>query len=349
MARFYGTLLMADLIADDAKAGVYDQGAFQFESNKVPNYKVGIRFTQAMLNVIMKLERYGGGDQMDQSMFTDWQTQAMVNAWYGVELRKEQMRIAMLCDNLSYNRLGIIMNGLTWGMYPDLKITTSTTWDNVAATGLTDIQTTRRIARIRYGKELNRMTISTAALQYLVGQTQFINQAKTFGFGMFNGVPSPAIPLQSDGMLKDILTKLITGADADKGGGGAFTIEIDDRRAWSQDQNGVTTNAPLMPITSVILTNSEDDGNTNVFDFAQDIVTESVVAGLVPGTVVGKMNMGYGPMAYVTATDGQLNAPGMIHWAVDRGFPRRKQLQCSAVLNVGTFTDPISTAVIFPQ
>lgn len=348
MARFYGTLLMADLVADDAVAGVYDQGTFQFESNKVPNIKTGVRFTQAMINVLNRLQRYGGGDRMDQDMFDDWQLNALVMAMNGVEQRKEMLRVAMLMDGMNYNRLGIKMSNVTWGMYQDLKITVDTDWSNPNALGLTDLQATRRIARVRYNKNFNRYTCSTAQFLYLTQQTQFIQQARTFGFGMFNGVPAPAIPLQTDGMLKQVLSRIITGADADKGGGGSFEIEIDDRRAWSQDENGVTTNQPYQPVTAGILTDSADDGNTQVWDFAQGVVTESVVASLLPYNLIGPMEMAYGPIAYVTAANAQLNPAGLIHWAVDRGFPRRKQLQCSACLRTGNYTDPISTSVIFP-
>ena len=350
MARFYGTLLIADMIADDAKAGVYDQGTFQTETNKVPNFKIGIRMNQSMLNTLMRLQRYGGGDGMDQAMFQDWQNQSLLNALYGVELRKEQVRIAMLMDEMTYDRLGIKMTGVTWGMYSDLKTTVGTDWSNPNSTPLSDIQTQRRLARIRYGKNFTRMTLSTAALQYAVNTTQFINQAKTFGFGMFNGVPSPAIPLQSDGTMKTILSRLISGADAEAGGGGQFDIEIDDRRFWTQDSTGLTTNTPLQPITKVILTDSADDGNTNVWDFAQDIVTESVLMGLAPLSMVGGgLPMSYGPIGYVTLSDLQANPPGLVHWAVDRGFSRRKQLQCSACLTVGNFADTITTQNVLPS
>jgi hypothetical protein len=348
MARFIGTLLIADLIADDAKAGVYDQGNFQLETTKVPNYKIGIRMNQSMINVLARLQRYGGGDGMDQTMFQNWQTQSLLNALYGVEMRKEFVRVAMLMDDMDYDRLGIKMSGVSWGMYPDLKITVGTDWSNVNATPLTDIQTARRIARIRYGKNFTRMTLSTSALQYAVQTTQFINQAKTFGFGMFNGVPSPAIPLQSDGMLSTIFEKLISGGDATAGGGGKFEIEIDDRRYWTQDASGLTTNNAIQPITKVILTDSADDGNTNVWDFAQDVVTETILMGLSPVSMVGSLPLSYGPVGYCTLADMQANPPGLVHWGVDRGFARRKQLQCSSCLTVGSFTDTISTSLPFP-
>jgi hypothetical protein len=42
MARFIGFPLIADLIADDAKAVTYSFGKFQFESYKIPKLKVGV-------------------------------------------------------------------------------------------------------------------------------------------------------------------------------------------------------------------------------------------------------------------------------------------------------------------
>ena len=349
MARFYGTLYIADIVADDAKAGVYDQGTFQLETNKIPNYKVGLRMTQAMMQVLGRLMRYGGGDQMDQTMFRNWQTQGLLNALYGVELRKEQVRMAMLMDEMTYDRLGIKMTGVSWGMYPELKTTVQTDWSNPNALSLSDIQRIRRVARVRYGKNFDRMSIPTASLEYCVRTAEFKEQAKTWGFGSFNGVPQPSLPLQSDGLLTQILSRIVTGGAAENGGGGDFKIEVDDRRVWSQDASGLSTNFALQPINKVILTNSADDGNANVWDFAQDVVSETMLMNLAPVSMVGSLPISYGPVGYTTLSDLQANPPGIVQWAVDRGFSRRKQLQCSACLTVGNFTDTITTQNVLPN
>lgn len=341
MARFIGNLLIADIVADDAKAVVYDTGKFQFETTKIPNLKMGIGMNQSMLNQLEKLRR-GFGGAMDLGLFTNWENRNIVNVKYGVELRREVLNVAMLTDGLSYDRLGIKMSNVTWGMPSDLKVTSSTAWDDVAAVGLTEIQTMRRLARVRYGIEFNRLTMSTSGLQYLVRQTEFINQAKVWGFGMFNGVPSPAIPMQNDSMLRQIVERILGGTDT------PVTIELDDRRYWTQDQTGYQYSSAIQPITKVIFTASSNDGNSMAYDFANGVTTESIVANLARGAVQGTMPVGFGPIAYQTLADQNMNPPGLVYWGVRRGFPRKHMLQSSAVLTVGTFTDTIATGVPFP-
>lgn len=347
MARFYGVLLMADLIADDAKAGTYNIGAWQFETNKVPNIKTGVAMNQSTINMLQRIQQYGS-NSFDMNLFNNWQTDAVVRAITGVRQRKELLRIAMLTDGLLYDRLGIKITGGGWGMPADLKVTSSPGWASTSGIGLTEIMTLRRVGRGRYNKNYNRATMSTGALQAIQAQLEFQAQVKAFGYG-FGGIPIPAIPLQNESLLVTLVEKLITGADTNGGGGGQFKIEIDDRRFWQQDASGKITNGPSQQLNKVILTDSADDGNRFVWDFAQGVVTESILAGIVPMNVVGGMEMGYGPMGYVTAADASANPPGLVHWAVDRGFPRRKDLAASAVIDIGTIVDPISTSVPFPS
>lgn len=342
LASYQGQLLIADLIADDAKAVVYSMGRFAFESTKVPNLKMGMGMNQSMLNVFNRL-RQNAYTPDEPGLFTGMQNRLMAAVKYGVELRKEVLKVAMLLDGYSYNRLGIIMNGVTWGMPTDLKITTGTAWTSTSATPITDIQTARRVARVRYGTELNRATMSTAALQYAAATTEFQNQARLLGFGLA-GFPSPAIPLQNDAMISQIFSKLLGGGE-----GGAFTLEIDDRRYWTQGTAADITSAPILPLNNVLLTSTANDGNANAYDFANGIVTEGIVAGMAPTNIVGgSVPQGFGPISYVTAADAALNPPGIVVWGVARGFPRKHSKPASAVLNVGTIGDVIALGVPFP-
>jgi hypothetical protein len=82
---------------------------------------------------------------------------------------------------------------------------------------------------------------------------------------------------------------------------------------------------------------------------ANGVVTESIVARVARTSVIGNLESSYGPVAYVTPSDPNLNPPGIVHWGVGRSFPRKHVLQSSAVLSVGSFSDIVSTAVPFPQ
>jgi hypothetical protein len=245
----------------------------------------------------------------------------------------------MLVDGLSYDRLGIKMSNVTFGMYSDLKVTPGTAWSNTAATGLTDIQNLRQVARQRYGIDLNRATMSTPALRALVAQTEFQSQIKNVAYATLLGGPAPVAPLQGDPYLKR-LGELVIG-----GVGEPFTIELDDRRYWSQADTGTITDNRFHPISTVLLTSAANDGNSNAYDFANCVVTEGIVGNMFPSNVMGPVTTGRGPIGYTTLADQSLNPPGTITWGVARGFPRKHMNQSSAILNVGTLTETFSTAV----
>lgn len=335
MARFIGTPVIADLIADDGRAAVYSHGKWQFETNKVPNIKMGISMNQTMLTQLDRIQN-GAGMSSDMDFFRGYENRVIEDAKNGVERRKEALKVAMLCDGFSYDRLGIKMSNVTWGMPSDLKVTTAIDWSSTSATPITDINTIRRLARIRYGVEYNRITMSTQAFQYAIATTEFQNQAKAFGFGL-SPFPTPTIPLQSDSMLQQILERIL----------GQVTIEMYDARYFFQDPSGLISSAPFLPITKVLLTNSANDGNRNVYDFANGNTTEAMVANMVSVPTMGRLPTGPGPIAYATPTTFDLNAPGLTYWAVARGFPRKQLLQANAVLTVGTFVDTIATTVPF--
>lgn len=338
-ARYIGTPMIADIIADDAKAAVYTHGKFQFETTRIPNLKFGIGINQSTLVQIDRI-RNGFASPADRSFFEGWENRIISELKDGVERRKEALKVAMLLDDLDYDRMGIKLQNVTWRMPSDLKVTPSVAWTSTSGTPITDINTVRRIARVRYGIELNRVTMSTVAFENAVRTTEFLNQAKLFGFGMFSGIPSPAIPLQSDGMLKNLLQKTI---------GEGVTLEFYDARYWTQDEAGLSTSVPYLPLNKVILTASANDGQRGAMDFANGNTIEGMVANMSQVPAIGALPTGPGPIAFATLTAPDLNSPGITYWGVARGFPRKHLLQASAVLDVGAMTDSISTSIPFPS
>lgn len=342
-AKYMGVLQIADLIADDAKAVTYSTGRFEFQTVKVPNIKMGIAMNQAMINSLERIRAMGGVAQDEVGFFTNRYTQAIADCKFGVEIRKEVLKIAMLLDGFSYNRLGIIMTNLTWGMYSDLKVTPGTAWTSTSGTGISDIQSLRNIARQRYGVELNRATMATATLRALVAQTEFQAQVKTVYISNLLGGPAPTVPLQGDANLRRLVELVIAGT------GEPFTIEIDDRRYWSQAADGTVASARFFPLEKVLLTATANDGNANAYDFANCIVTEGIVANIVGGSsVVGQVANGRGPIGYVTLADTSLNPPGIVTWGVARGFPRKHLAAGSAVLSIGSPSETFDTTIPSP-
>jgi hypothetical protein len=334
MAAYEGTPLIADIIADDARAGVYSMGKFIYTLNKLPNLKIGLGMNQSMLNVLSRLVN-NYGSPADMNLFTDWQNRAIDQVLLGVRQRAEQLRVAMLCDGLgfSYDRLGIKLSSVTWGMYSDLKVTPGTGWDTAgSATPVADILAVKLVGSVRYGVDFNRVTMSTQALRYMIATTEFQNKARTY---LAPNVSYTNLNL-SDLNGQKMIAQNVLG----------MQIELYDARFWQQDSAGAITSAPFLPITNVLLTSTSNDGNRAAYDFGNAVVTESIVSQVVGGGVIGgPLGQAYGPVGYATATNIDLNSPGVTFWGVQRGFPRKFVRQASAVLSVGSFSDAMSTAI----
>lgn len=335
MARFLGRVQIADLIADDAEAVTYDSGRLQFETTNVPNLKSGINMTQSMLNQWYTIAN--GSQGTDLGIFGDWQRGVINRLKLGIQQRMEALLVAMALDGFSYDRLGIKMSGVTWGMPSTLKVTSSTGWDTAgSATPVSDILLLKRTASVLYGENYTRITMSTAAFNYMIATTEFQNKARYY---LPAGLSAAQLPTQSTEGMMPIALKVL----------GVGDIELYDDRYWSQDASGVLTSFPFLPITKVVLDNPADDGDATAKDFANGVVTESIVGSMAPTNVIGSFGgPARGPLAYATANP-TLNPPNITHWGVSRGFPRKHRLYCNAVLTVGTFTDPIPVTETFPS
>lgn len=332
MARFIGLPLIADLIANDAKAVTYSFGKFQFESYKIPKLKVGASINENMLTLLRRIQQ-GAATRDDVGAFTGYENRTIAAVRYGVDIRREALLIAMLFDTLSYDRLGIKLSGVNWGMYSDLKVTAGVTWDTAgSATPVNDLWAIKLIGSARYGANYNRVSMSTTAFRYMIATTEFQNKAR---LSLAPNVSYTNLTLANLDQQMQFAQNIL-----------GMTIELDDRRYWTQDLAGVTTSQPLWPTAGVILSDSRLDGNTAAWDWANGEIMESVVSG-IPGINAPAVPPGRGPTVYPTLADGQLNPPGYTYWAVQRGFPRKHQLFANAALTVGTFTDSISTALPF--
>jgi len=325
MARFLGRIQIADIIADDQQAAVDNWGKINYETTAIPNIKVGSNMTQAMLNQLQSIDASGADPS---GLFAGWEARLMDSLLTGVRQRIEALLVAMHLDSFNYNRLGIQSAG-SWGMPADLKVTTAVGWDQAAtATPVSDILSLKRVAQTRYGIVYDRAIMSQAAMSYMVATTDWQNHAR---FVLPPGVPTSALPLQNTDYVKQLSLGIL----------GLKEIDLYDYRYWSQNEAGVASSAPYLPITNVILDAMANDNNGNVKDFANGVVTESIVSSLMPSQMIGRFTAPVrGPIAYATAPD-DLNPPNVQYWSVARGFPRRHLLQMNGVLTVGTFTDPI--------
>lgn len=333
MGRFLGRVLIADLLADDQRAAVYQTGKMQLESYAAPKMKIGQVLTEKQVKELYELQRTG---VQDNGLVTNFENRIIDSLLLGVRQRMEALIVAMWIDAASYDRLGIIIDGATWGMPSDLKVTPAVAWTDAAnATPVNDIWTLKRLARIRYGKTYSRITMSTQAFLYMIATVEFQAKAKVFippqltftNINTANLDDMRALALRTLGM----------------------EIEFYDTRYWQQQQDGSTFSRNFLPINKVVLSDPSDDNRPMVMDFANGVVTETIVADLVgnANSMLGSLGgPARGPVAYATANP-DLDPPQITYWGVGRGFPRKWELQATAVLTVGTFEDTIPVGVPF--
>lgn len=341
MGRWISRALIADLIADDQKAHTYSSGKVQVENTLVPNIKQGRHLTQENINVLGSIASnpgLGSTQGMGPNEIVDNVLGSMVeDIWEGLYNRCEALIVAMHLDSWSYNRMGIQVQG-SWGIPADLKVTPQYPWtDPVNGTPVNDVWTLKRNASVRYGMMYNRMWMSTSAFMYMISTNEFQAKARTTLplFINYTNIPQADLNFQ-----RNIATNVL----------GLDELRLYDARFWSQSASGEQTSAPFLPINKVILDSTTNDNNTAVQDFANAVVTESMLSSLLPNSgtgVIGRFGAGMrGPVAYTTVPV-DMNPPNMTVWGVMRGFPRRFRFQANAVLTVGAFSDQIPPIELF--
>jgi hypothetical protein len=325
-ARFIQYPQIADLVADDSRAVVYNTGKFELSRTKVPNLKIGYNMTQSMLTQISQIAANPGGVT---DYFTDWENMALTNLRVGIQQRIELLLSAMFQDQFVYDRLGIKV-AATWGMPAPLKFTTGTAWVNIASTPVTDILNLQRYARVAYGMELSRLTMSSVAFEAMIATTEFRTRASAFiPFGFTVGreagppVTGQYAPQDQNTMLQ-LANRVLNG----------IQIVFYDQRYWSQNEAGVATMYPYLPLNRIIFDNPANDGDRTVWDLANTEVMEAKVASLGGQPIAGAGANAVGPIAYATFPN-NLNPPEITYWAVQRCFPRKHVLQANAVIDAG--------------
>lgn len=320
VGKWKGQVYAADIIADDQKAVVYESGSFEFVTNSIPNLKVGQRVNQSMLNRLMRMSR-NLGQSNDVKFFTDWENTLAENLVEGVRQRVNALICAMHMDSFTYDRLGVKLSGVGWGMPSDLKVTVGTDWsDTTNATPITDIQVVAvDTAPDTYGEQFDYVVMSSRAFKYVTQNAEFQNRIKgelryNFGTGQIN--------VRDTGAMKQLLSNIL-GMD----------IIIYDATYWTRANNGAKTRERVLPYNKVIFGSNADNNNRNAMDFANGIVTESVVGSFT--NEEGFSGEAFGPISYYTSEE-NLNPPSITAWSVLRGFPRKHRETCTAVLTVGS-------------
>ncbi len=321
MARYSGRVVAADIVADDFKAVVRAPNPLRLESTKIPNLKHGEKVTQAQINVLRRIAA-GGTDARDLRVFDNYLINRLSDLRDGVYARIEAIHVAMLLDSLTYDRMGIKITA-GWGMPPDLKVTVATPWATAAtATPISDITAVQQVAQEKYGVLLDRVTMTRTDFNRMTATAEF--QAKSAVYSAHAAAfPAGGFPVNDTVAMKAIAGRMLNAE-----------VELYDAQTWTENNDGVQLAERYLPVGKVVLTSSEGDNNPLFWDFANGVVTESVVADFVEmplGDFGGPVE---GPVAYATAPNADLNPPDITLWAVARGFSRKHKPGASAALTV---------------
>lgn len=317
MARFMGQILIADLIADGQRAGVYSAGKMFLETSNAPNLKLGAALNQDQLNQLNGMQ---SGISIDDNLYPNTEARILDNLRLGVMQRQEALVVAAKLGGFSYDRLGIKMSGVSFGMPADLKITPTNEWtDSSNATPVTDVLTTKRLGQVKYGIVYDRIVLSLAAFNAMIATTEFQNKARTY---LAPNVSFTNLNAADTEFQRNLATNVL----------GMKEIEIYDERYWTENGDGTIESAPFLPINEVILESTQSDNDASVLDFANGVVTEAIVSNIGGSKINGQLpRNARGPVGYTTAED---NPPSITYWGVGRGFPRRHLMQATARLTI---------------
>lgn len=317
MARFMGQVLIADLIADGQRAGIYSAGKLFLETTKAPNLKVGAALNQEQLN---QMDAYLSGVQVEDELFPMSESRILDNLGIGVMQRQEALLVAAKIGGFSYDRLGIKMENVSFGMPFDLKITPTNEWsDATNATPVTDILTAKRVGQVKYGIVYDRIVMTLSAFNAMIATTEFQNKSRTY---LAPNVSFTNLNAADTEFQRNLATNVL----------GVKEIEIKDDRYWTENTDGSLISAPFLPNNKVILESTMSDNDASVLDFANGVVTESIVSRVGGSRINGQLPPNSrGPVGYTTAED---NPPSITYWGVSRGFPRRHYQQATACLTI---------------
>lgn len=324
LGSFSGPIFAADLITEDAEAVVVEGGKFEMTAgiSTVPKIKIGARVSESIIKRL-RLMQQGIEIAGDASLITGWELQFAQNLVTGVRQTMNYLCAGMMLDGVVYDRLGYkISSG--FGTPSELKVTLvgGQQWisptNNATMTPITNLQQIAQGVAPTLGKTYNRVTMATETFQRIVGSDEFLERVRLY---------LKLEPTQFTLNMYDVanLKNLFQGITG-------MQLELEDTTFRVRNTDGTSTVQRVLPANKVILSNTADDNNAQAFDFANGIVTETIVAPLIAGAPdFGGEQVG--PVSYYTGNR-ELNPPDLRGWAVASGFPRKHDKTATAILTV---------------
>jgi hypothetical protein len=299
-------------------AVVQESMTIEVTTNAAPNIKIGQRLGQKLLNRIAQMEA-GSLAVAGQNAMKDWDNSLADNLLLGVRWRMNALACAMMIDSFAYDRLGIKLSGVTFGMPAILKVTVGVAWSVPAtATPVSDIFGMDQVARLNYGIDYDTITMTTVDFRNMIATVEFANKATLLLGAMFLVTPA-ALETKNDPQMVQLAGRVL-----------GKTIVLDDFQFNTRNSAGAVTKTRALPTGTVLLSRSQDEGNGEMMDMANGVPTEARVAEMIGG-VDGLGGEQYGPVGYYTGR-ADLNPPDVTAWACAKAFPRKFVPEATAVL-----------------
>ncbi len=323
LGSFSGPIFAADLITEDAEAVVVEGGRYEVSANvaSIPKIKIGARVSESMIRKLGQM-RQGIQLQGDSDLIWGWELNFARGLITGVRQRMNSLCAAMMLDNHTYDRLGVKIAG-SFGSPAALKpvLLTTARWitaNKATMTPIATIEGLRRYALTEYGKAYNRIDMSTEVFDIITSSDEFAERIRLFLAIEPSMFSMSLIPEERRVDLFRQLTRL--------------TPNLEDATMRVRNANGTSTQTRYLPGHQVILSNTSDDNTGEAYDFANGIVTESIVAPLITGAPdFGGEQVG--PVAFYNGNR-ELNPPDLRCWAVARGLPRKHDKHTTAVIQI---------------
>lgn len=339
VAKWMERVQIADFISTDAKAPVYKNGRFTLETNVLGKMKIGTHFSEEDMEELRDLSANSTFMDPQGLIRGDMIRRVVAKHLQGLRWRQESLAVAMAIDGFSYNRLGIVMNGVTWGMPADLKSTVAIPWTTSAsATPITNILQMRQLRKERYGKETNRITMGTSVLRTIIATTEFSSMIRMY---LAPNVSYANIPQVNSEYQRGLVAQLLD-----------MEVVLYDSRYWSEDEAGNYTSSrflPLLPSAAVILDDKSADRNGTIQDFGVGVALESSLAAALPNSgALGSPGMGMNRAFSYTYIPDNLDPPNLTVYSAMKGFPRKYDRAANSVLFVGPINDLIPVTDTVP-
>lgn len=330
IARVSSRISAGGIYPDGAPAVVEPAPSLSLVAHEVANFKRAFEMKPSQISLLARVARAGSvdalGDDPGLASFGGFTRMACMQNRMGNMQRMENTVWGMFCDTYTYNRLGTSYT-VTWGKPTNLKpVMTTPTTDAANSKPITAILDLKRIGLQQYGVRYDRLDISTADLDLIVGTAEY--QAKSGVYlNAYLGQGNVGIPAASDSVHRQIVGKLL---DLD--------VVINDESMPVTANGGGTSFVRHLPLGKGVLSRKADDNTGVSYDFGNATVLETAmmaIAQAVNGTSGASMVGGLdgvqerGPVSFAVLQPGYTGLE--IHDVV-RGWPRMLQETATAVI-----------------